>query len=325
MKSPLISVIIPCHNAAPWLRSCLLSCLSQTHRPIEVILVNDRSTDGSEAIAREWEPEGLIYLESDAGNASAARNRGLEAARGDWIQFLDADDILASDKIERQVRLIQERPEVRLVSGEWARFHNHPREANFKPEPNWRDLTGIEFLQLHFREGWMMQPGAWLTRRDLIDKAGLWDESLSLNDDGEFFARVMLKAEQIHFCSRARVYYRSHQGITLSSRTSRDAMQSLFDSVELIFISIQQAADPETSRPIMADGWKWMALELAGHSPELSREAEKRCRELGGSTRNLPGGKLFHFLEPWMGWRMARAVDHSVHRLIPFRVFPSSA
>ena len=76
----------------------------------------------------------------------------------------------------------------------------------FNPEAVYAARTGVEFLQLHYETGSMMQPGAWLAPRALLDRAGPWDETLSLNDDGEYFARVMLAASTFRFVPTARCY-----------------------------------------------------------------------------------------------------------------------
>lgn len=313
MKScPVVSIIIPCHNAAPWLGRCLESCYSQTCEGLEVILVNDRSTDESAIVAKDWLSAGLIVLESDSGCAAAARNAGLRVASGKWVQFLDADDILGPDKIQLQLALAAAEPSTNLVSGEWARFKDRPENARFTAEPNWANMSGIEFLRLHLREGWMMQPGAWLTRRATIDQAGWWNESLTLNDDGEFFARVMLTAGSIQFCEGARVYYRSHATGSLSGDKSEEAMTSLYESYRLTFEHMLNVDSTPETREAVADGWRWLASELFEYAPDLSVEAEARALEYGGSRRPLPGGRLFKCLQPLFGWRTAKWMEKKV-------------
>lgn len=85
------TVIIPCHNAQPWLASTLATVSAQTHQPVEVILIADRCSDDSVKVAREFPMEITIY-ETDYGNAATARNHGIERATGEWIALLDADD-----------------------------------------------------------------------------------------------------------------------------------------------------------------------------------------------------------------------------------------
>ncbi|MDX6766275.1 MAG: glycosyltransferase family A protein [Candidatus Methylacidiphilales bacterium] len=310
MNSPLVSILIPCRNAAPWLRACLDSAFAQTWPEKEIILVDDGSTDGSLAIARAYLARGLRLIEGPSRNAAAARNTALHAAKGQWIQFLDADDLLAPDKIERQVRLAAGQPNIRLMSGEWDRFLTNPNEARFRPQPNWKDLDPVEFLSLLFHGGWMMQPGAWLSHRTLLDEAGSWNENITLNDDGEYFARVMLAAGRIYFCPGARIYYRSLPSGSLSSRSDARSLQSLFDATSLIFQNLEKTAGSDTARPIMAAGWKWLAFELYPGAPGLSRRAEDASRALGGSLRPFPAGPTFQALSRLVGWRAAKRIRH---------------
>ena len=98
---PRVTVVIPCFNAARFLRETLESALNQSHAPIEVLVIDDGSTDQSAAIAASYGPPVRVISQTNQGE-SVARNRGIEEARGSWIAFLDADDIWLPEKLERQ-------------------------------------------------------------------------------------------------------------------------------------------------------------------------------------------------------------------------------
>ncbi len=304
--TPRVSIIIPCYNAERWVAATLESALAQTWPEKEIIVVNDGSTDGSAAAARAFAARGVRIIDQPNRGASAARNTGLRAARGDFIQFLDADDLLAPDKIAPQARLLAAGDGTRLASGAWARFESDPASAVFTSFPNWRDLTGVEFLQLHYEEFCMMHPAAWLAPRALLDRAGPWDESLSLNDDGEYFARVMLASRGIVFCAEARSYYRSNLSGSLSKRTDARALESLYRSVELTLAYLLAADRSPRTVSAAAYAWKWAAFELHPGAPELSRQAEEACRRLGGSDRPFPAGGRFQLASRLLGWRLAK-------------------
>ena len=159
-----------------------------------------------------------------------------------------------------------------------------------------------------------MQPGTWLTHRSLIEETGGWNEALTLNDDGEFFARIMLHAEQILFCPGAKVYYRSHEGGSLSGRKDGEAMRSYYESIKLTLKAIDQQMDETSSRSVKADAWRWAAFELFATAPELSRKAEQQSMEFGGSNRSLPGGRIFKVLEPLVGWKTAKRCELFLRR-----------
>ena len=120
---PLVSILIPAYNAEQWLAETLQSALAQTWQNKEIIVVNDGSTDCSASVARQFESCGVKVISQENKGASAARNRAFQEAKGDFIQYLDADDLLAPDKIERQVQLLGNEENYNCVtSGEWGRF-----------------------------------------------------------------------------------------------------------------------------------------------------------------------------------------------------------
>jgi len=313
---PLVSIIIPCHNAALWLAATLESALAQTWPEKEILLVDDGSTDDSLAIARTFEPRGVRVLTQPNRGAAAARNVGLREARGDFIQFLDADDLLAPDKITVQMERLMANPPRHMTSGAWARFRRDSCEAAFVPEPNWCDLTGLEFLLLHYEAGWMMLPAAWLCPRPLLDEARPWDERLTLNDDGEYFGRVMLAAAGILFCGAARSYYRSGLRGSLSRRKDVAALRSLWLSTELNCGRMLAAAqDSPRARTAASNGWQRLAFESYPTAPDLAAAAERHAADLGGSPFPMPAGPAFHRMARWTGWRFAKRLRDAWLRL----------
>ena len=119
---PSISVVIPCHNAAAFLRATIASILGQTEPVLEVIVVDDGSTDDSARIAELFGPPVRVVRQPNQGE-SAARNRGIEAAAGDWVAFLDADDLWLPTKIELQSEAIRSAPaDVVCVIGDFFLF-----------------------------------------------------------------------------------------------------------------------------------------------------------------------------------------------------------
>jgi glycosyltransferase involved in cell wall biosynthesis len=305
MAAPLVSILIPCHNAERWLPAALESAFSQTWPRIEVILVDDGSTDRSLDLARSFEPRGLRVLSQPNSGASAARNRGLRSASGDLVQFLDADDVLAPEKIERQVARLAESPAGSVASSEWGRFRLDPAECVFAAQPVWRDLGGIEFMLLHYNLGWMMPPIAWLAPRSLLDRAGPWREDLSLNDDGEYFCRVLVRSSGIVFCPGSRACYRSGLQGSLSGRKDDAALASLARSVEGATRTLLAAEDSPRVREACANAWQQVCFELYPRLPAEVRRAEREAHALGGARRRIEGGRAVLLADRVLGWRAA--------------------
>ena len=123
MNTPLVSVLIPCYNAERYIGETLESVLSQTWQNIEIIIVDDGSSDASCEVVRSYKDKRVILVEQSNRGAAAARNRAFQTSRGDYIQFLDADDILGFAKIDVQLRRLQQQ-EGCVASAEWGRFYN---------------------------------------------------------------------------------------------------------------------------------------------------------------------------------------------------------
>lgn len=303
--NPLVSIIIPSYNAAPWLAETMGSALGQTWLHTEVIVVDDGSRDDSLAIARGFEARGVRVVAQANAGASAARNHGLRLARGDFIQFLDGDDLLEKEKIARQMEALAAAPAA-IAAGPWGRFDRDPAAAVFTPEENWRDSEPVDWLTLNFAGRGMMPPAAWLVPRALANSTGPWDERLTLNDDGEYFCRVILQSTGVRFCANARSFYRSNLPNSLSRRRSEAAWRSAWLSHELCAQELLAREFSARSRRACADLFLRLAYEMYPDCPELVTKCEKRVHELGGSPLRPGGGRWFQLLTRAIGWKLAR-------------------
>jgi len=301
-----VSILIPAHNAEPWIQQTLQSALAQSWANCEVIVVDDGSVDATLRIARGYEPRIQVISQSKRG-ASAARNIAMQAATGDFFQFLDADDLLTPDKIQRQVEaLITTQDPTAVASCRWARFTSDPSLAEFVDTEVFRDFEPIDFLVRHTRDGKMMHPAAWLVPRLVAARAGPWDERLSLNDDGEYFARVLVHASRIKYSPFGASLYRSSLPGSLSGRKDRRALESLFESVSLISEHIRQRHDTAPVRLALANYWQRAAYEFYPEAPDLSKEAQNRATSYGGSTLEPALGRRQRQLARFIGWKMTR-------------------
>jgi glycosyltransferase involved in cell wall biosynthesis len=311
---PLVSILIPCRNAAPWLKDCLDSAFAQTWPRCEIILVDDGSTDASPGIARRFLDRGLQIISGPARNAAAARNCAYAHCKGSFIQYLDADDLLDPDKIEKQMHLLLQHPPATLASGVWIPFVSSPEVVTTPENPAFRDfLNPVDFLIQHYNGGGMMQPGAWLTPRTLIEKAGPWNENLTLNDDGEFFARVILASNSIRFCPDAMCHYRRGHGRSLSRHTTKSALQSLYLSIELNTAAMLAHQNNPGIHQAVCNAWWKLSHELHPALPSLSRKAEQLARQHGTPTRPFECGPRMRIAASLFGWRIAQRLKSILH------------
>ncbi len=177
MGAPLISIVIPAYNAAAFLAECLESIFAQDHRPLEVIVIDDGSTDRSLAIAKAWLPAVRAVHQANAGPA-AARNRGIEMADGEYLAFNDADDRWTPGRLARQLAILESRPDLDLVMGlvEMEYPVQAPQNAaRFRS-------TGDQIALFSF--------GAGLFRRQLFERIGPLSEDLRNTEDADWFMRA---------------------------------------------------------------------------------------------------------------------------------------
>ena len=306
----LVSIIIPCYNSEKWLAETIESALAQTWTNKEIIVVNDGSTDNSLAVAKSFESSIVKVISQENKGASAARNVALKESQGDFIQYLDADDLLAPDKIELQLKLLEQNPNSNVVaSSEWTRFYHHPQEALFIPQPLWQNISVVDWLICAWNNHLMMPCGGWLLPRKISEKAGFWNEDLSVNDDGEYFTRVILASEGVKFCPGARFYYRSGISESLSRSKSEKARQSEFLSLSLGTSHLLARENSPRTRQVCATVFQRFIYEVYPDVPELSEKAAAKVKEFGGSKLQPTGGKMFQLLSKFVGWQKAKKIQ----------------
>lgn len=305
MSQPLVSILIPCYNAAPYLAATLESALAQTWPHKEIILVDDGSTDNSLELAREFEWRGVRVIPQKNSGAAAARNRALREARGDFVQFLDADDLISPPKIERQLALLETRAAGWLATCTWGRFITDWQHAAFLDDAVFRDFGPVDFLVLSGETGAMLHPSAWLVPRTVADRAGLWNESLSLNDDGEYFCRVMLASRGLAFCDAcdARSYYRSAVKGSLSQRRDARARRSQFDSLMAITRALRAAEDSPRTRRATAGYWRRFVHDFYPRPADLIRAARIEIARCGEELGKPPMGRKTAAMARLFGWK----------------------
>ena len=307
MSIPRVSILVPCYNAEKFIGETLESVLRQTWHEIEVIVVDDGSQDGSIGVIEQF-PRVTLIRQTNLG-ACAARNRAYNASTGAYIQFIDADDLVAPDKMERQMARLVNNPKY-VASSEWGRLYSTLDETRFNPDPVWCDLSPLDWLSASRADGLgMLFPAIWLVPRPIADAAGPWDESLTLGDDGEYFTRILLASEGVLFCPGARCYYRSAVSGSLSGRKSLEAWASGYRVLELCESHVREREDSERIRRGFALSWQHFAHACYPYEPTLAARALARARTLHGVTIHPGGGSTFKVISRLIGWRAARRLQ----------------
>jgi len=237
-NNKLVSVIIPLFNSENTIKETIESVLNQTYCNIEIIVVNDGSTDSSSSIVQRLNNPKIKLINISNSGASKARNIGINNANGIYIQFLDADDILSSNKIEHQVKILESN-DVDVCFCRTVVFTNLSNlSTNHEINTeifNFVKINGNDLLKKLMginTKVYMILPSAYLLKKRILDTAGEWDESLSLDDDGEFFSRVLNCSKVVVFDKNGINYYRRfHTQNSLSQQTGKKYIVSEINSV----------------------------------------------------------------------------------------------
>jgi glycosyltransferase involved in cell wall biosynthesis len=305
---PLVSILIPAFNAEEWIAETIESALKQTWDQKEIIVVNDGSTDRTLEVAQRYEAKRVCVTTQPNQGAAAARNRAYTLSRGDYIQWLDADDLLAPDKIARQVLALERGLSRRtLLSSAWGRFFYRCDRAAFMPSGLWRDYAPLEWLLYKLDRGLPMPNMTWLVSRELAEAAGPWDTRLSLDDDGEYFCRVVLASDDIRFVPEAKAYYRNTGSSSLShSGGSNRKLESLLLSIQLHIGYLRALEDSQRVRAACLSYLSICLPFVYPEHPEFVRRLQDLAAGLGGELKTPGLSWKYAWIQKLFGWGAAK-------------------
>jgi glycosyltransferase involved in cell wall biosynthesis len=297
VATDLVSVITPCYNAAAFLRETIDSVRNQTHESVEHIVVDDASTDGSWDVVRDYPGVRPVRLDRNQGG-SRVRNVGFAQARGEFLMFLDADDVIAPETLAALVSVVRDRPGTIGICP-WSRL----RKA---PDGTWMRVPAQVPLPHpgadHFKE-WLdgtcwVPPCAVLWRRDAYVRTGGWDESLTLDDDAELMMRALVSGAVLTLAPTGRSFYRAHDdGLSLSTDVySRAKIASRARVVEKLDSLLSASGRLASYAVPLGKAYQRVALLAYQHEAiDLGRKCQARGEALAGRRavgRTLTGRAL---------------------------------
>lgn len=301
-EQPLVSVVIPTHNRAHCLERSISSVLNQTHREIEVIVVDDCSTDNTDFLIKSFSDERLQYIKlQKKSGACAARNVGILHSSGDYIAFQDSDDEWLPNKLELQIELLRFAPvSVGLVYGRFYKIANGRQLCR----PNMRNLPEGNVLAHLLKDNFVGTP-VMVVRRECFDKVGLFDEQLRRFQDWEFVIRVADSYEFRAINISLATAYEDTNSIT-KMESEFEALEYIHDKHKNLFSS-----DPVNSRILFRrmafsltmqgdpdKGRKYLEMSFQGGLPLVNRAAAyvlnmipnvalRPCFSLAASFKNV--------------------------------------
>ena len=308
---PLVSILRPAFNSQRWIAETIRSALDQTWARKELVIVDDGSSDATLEIARRFASPSVRVITQPNLGAAAARNKAFSLCQGDYIQWLDADDLIAPDKIERQLAALSlchtQRP---LLSCAWGRFYRRTRKARFDPTALWCDLSPKEWMLRKMEHGIYMQTTVWLVSRALTEAAGPWDTRLLSDDDGEYFCRVILVSDEVHFVPDARAYYRTTGSGSLSQiGFSRKKIEAKLLSLELDIARMRALENSERMRAACVSHLQKYLIYFYPENPDLVGRAQSLAESLGGHLSPPRLSMKYASVQAFLGWKGAKTAQ----------------
>lgn len=244
---PLISIIIPTYNRREFLQEAVTSCLNQTWPNLEIIIVDDGSLDGTQSVVEsrlkgEWKGRNVRYVLQDNAGASAARNRGLALAKGDYVQFLDSDDELLPGKLLKQVEFLESPDNVACQM--CYSFGHMGQSIDGNGVRVGREATSTKelILRLVSREVHVLSTPAPLWRRSFLVQFDGWNPQIGLGDDLEYYVRLVCSMDHFGFIPEELFFVRKHDGPRLGNCSmSAKMLKSAVLTQELIQQTILEA------------------------------------------------------------------------------------
>lgn len=306
MSDSKVSVIIPTYNGAKYICEAIDSVLSQSFPRVECIVIDDGSTDDTADKVEKYGSR-IVYRYQDNAERSSARNNGLSCAQGDFVSFLDADDFLAADKIEDQLRFLQANPEFDVVYSK-VHFFNEGDRSYFslkRKTPSGdllEELLYGNFIPIH-------SP---LIRRSAIERTGGFDPGLSHNEDWEFLLRLALSGSRFGFIDKFHAFCRLHP-----ENTSGNVLKMFRSKWEVVRTFVTAHAEELAARNIdcervlsyhKADYGK--ALILNGDAEEGRRLVAEACAHVIPNRLQL---RLLSLASMLFGSSILRGVEAATH------------
>jgi len=305
---PLVSILIPAFNAEQWIADSLRCAVSQTWARKEIIVVDDGSKDQTLAIAKQFESGDVKVCTQKNQGAAATRNNAFAMCQGDYVQWFDADDLMASDKTAKQMEAVEQgRGKRVLISGAWGLFMHRPYRATFRPSPLWEDLSRAEWLMRKMEHNVYMQTATWLVSRELAEAAGPWDTRLLGDDDGEFFCRVLLASEGTRFVPGSKVYYRQAGAGSLSYiGFSNRKLEAQWISMKLHIQYLRSLQDDQRARAACVTYLQNWMVNFYPERLDLFQEAQELARSLDGELKVPPLSWKYSWIDTLFGRSKAK-------------------
>ena len=292
MNAPLISIIVPAYNIAPYLPRCMESLIAQTYRQLEIIVVDDGSTDETGAIIDDWagKDSRIKAIHKENGGVSSARMAGIAAATGEWIGFVDGDDYAEPEMFAHLLKNAQEHGadishcgyQMVFPDGHIDMYYNTGRKERFDHE------SGIQALI----RGNYVEPGLWnkLFRRQLFDGLTDWlDQSIRINEDLLMNYYLFSRAESSYYEDLPLYHYMLRKGS--AATTKKPGLYKVQNPVQVMELILEDTKNTHSVYPLAAERYLRVLIGTVQQTdwPEEAATAKQKLRQRLPEFRKLPG------------------------------------
>lgn len=319
-SSGLVTTIIPVFNRGEMLREAVFSVLGQTYRPIEIIIVDDGSTDDTPRVCEELADQhpGIVrVLRQENAGPGVARQTGLDAANGEYIQYLDSDDLLLSEKFEKQVTALERNQEAGVAYCKIREYHVQQKPTNVPARQSGRMIRKLFPLLLYGRIWTTEAP---LYRRSVCEAVGSWTK-LRQEEDWEYECRVAAMGTSLVWCDEFLCDHRHHDGPRAGGKSLRDPqkMRGRMQAHQLIYSHARRAGIDSNEPAMQHFARRLFLLSRQCGTAGLTEEAQKLfvlSQEASGSKRARAFDyRTYQALAKITGWKVAGRLSEYIDRM----------
>ncbi len=300
-----VSILIPLYNSEKYISQTLECALNQSWQDKEIIVVDDGSIDSSLSIARSYECDTLRVFSQKNKGASAARNYAFSKSTGEYIQYLDADDLMEDNKIEKQINYIKQSSKKNILVYSAIEIFENKITNIITPNTTFRNKSysyPFDLLNEMFLLNKAILLHSYLVHKNLVEKSGGWNEALSTNDDGEFFARIISLSSCVKFVPDTFVYYRNTPASLSKLRKDKNAKSDLL-SLKLVSDLMIQKNPSEKTRMACSKRCNDFIHKWLLENKPLLKDLESYMKANNFTYDLTEKSKRYILLEKLIGWR----------------------
>lgn len=301
-KKPEVTILIPTYNRADLILESLDSVFAQSYRDFEIVVVDDGSTDNTAEVLSPLAEQGLLrYFHQENKGEAAARNKGLLEARGEYVAFLDSDDLFEPEKLAIQIAYLQSHPNVGLVHSGYIKFDNTGNNLGYR-DPSW--FSGNIYPQMLLYWTTLMAVDTVVIRKSALETVGSFDETLRVGPDLDMWRRIARK-HPFGFINKSLARIRVHEGNISGNKIS--AMDGFSKYLEKAFKD-DPSLSPRFRQQVFSKMHSTVAYNLLGDENKQSMHAARISAKRAMKYDVLNPHGYIAFLSTLFGYGLRKAL-----------------